>query len=487
MKALSPVLVGSLLALAAAAIPACEESSAPPSTVDAGTPDGFAPDTGTTAGDASASLLEPCPAPPTGAGTEHAKEITADETWTAAASPHRVTFGIRLLAKVTIEPCATVLVGDGYTITVGTSGKAGSLVAKGQRGVDASGAPVRRAVTFAAADPAKPWGSISIDSGSKVDLESTILTDGAAAVSDQNGGGVILAYGIASNGPDIVKNVRAVDVTIERSRGYGMNFQRLSAFTDDSKDIVIKGSGRADAAFPLRLGPGALSSLPGGLSLTGNNADEVEILSDNTSMVSDTIKARGVPYRVSGRLRVAPGVDGAASVLTIEAGVTLRFDSAADDGLQLGTSDQRQGVLVAAGTAAAPITFTSAKATPAAADWKNIYFSYSPPTGNRIENAVIEYAGKASGAQSYGCGPAENDASILILSGRPTDAFIKNTTFRNGGGDTGLILGWTSDQTGPDFVATNTFTNMPACHIGRWRNVTGEACPGSVAGSPVCF
>jgi len=477
---------GSFLVVITSTVLACEDTGGSPSTGEAGAPDAFVPDGGASTSDAS-TVLVPCPAAPTGPGTEHAKEITADETWTAAAGPHRVTFGIRMLATVTVEPCATVLVGDAYTITVGTSGMKGELVARGQLGVDASGAPVRRPVTFAAADPAKPWGSIRVEADSKVDLQSVILSDGASPTSDQNGGGVVLAIGRASNGTEIVKNVRAVDVSIERSRGFGMSFQSLSAFTDDSKDIVIKDGGRADAAFPIRLGPGALSTLPAGLSLSGNAANEVEILAGNTSMVSDTIKARGVPYRVSGRLRVAPFADGGPSVLTVEPGVTLRFDTTSDNGLQIGTSDQRQGVLVAAGTAASKITFTSAKPTPAAADWKNIYFAYSPPTGNRIENAVIEYAGGPSGAQGYGCGPAENDASVLILSGRPADAFIKSTAFQNCGGDTGIVLGWTSDQAGPDFVATNTFTSMPVCHVSRWRNATGETCPGSTAGSPVCF
>jgi hypothetical protein len=381
-----------------------------------------------------------------------------------------------------------VLVSEGYTITVGKSDGKGTLVAKGLSGVDASGAPLLRPVTFAAADPSKPWGSIAVAAGSMLDLEAAVLSDGANPTSDQNGGGAIVAYGLASNGPDVVANVRVKGVTIERSRGYGISFTSLSSFTADSAGLTIKDGGRAGAAFPVRLGLGALGSLPSGLTLSGNNADEVEILGDNTAMPSDTIRARGVPYRVSGRIRVAPDKDGPPSKLTIEAGVTLRFDNTgADNGLHVGTSDVRQGILFADGTAAAPITFTSAKPAPAAGDWKNIYFSYSPASGNRIAHAVIEYAGGPSGAQGYGCGNPENDASVLILSTRPTDAFVQNTTLKNGAGDTGILLGWTSDAAGPDFVSTNTFTNMPTCHVSRWRSATGEACPGSVAGSPVCF
>lgn len=468
------------LAFFAAVFPGCSDDPAPP---PGGTP-GADGSTGTDGG--PLPVLAPC-ATPSGPGTEHKGDITADETWTAAASPHRITFGTRILSTVKVEACATVLVDEGYTITVGDDDKPGALVAKGERGVDASGAPLRRAVTFAASDPQKPWGSIAVDIQGKLDLESTILRDAANERSDQNGGGAVVVYG--QNKPStLLQSVRVKDVRVENARGFGFNFLTLTGFTDDSSDLTVTGSGRAAAAFPIRMPPGALRTVPPNLQLSGNAADEVQIVAANVAMASDTIRARGVPYRVSGRIRVAPEADGAAVTLTIEAGVTLRFDDdRGDNGLQIGTSDVRQGILVAEGTAAAPITFTSAKSPPAAANWKNIYFSHSPSSGNRITHAIIEYAGAPSGAQGYGCGPVENDASILILSARPSDAFIQNTTFRNGGGDTGLLLGWSSDMSGPDFVATNTFTNMPSCKVSRWRNETGNACPGSVNGSPLCF
>ncbi|MEQ1572079.1 MAG: hypothetical protein ABMA64_41005, partial [Myxococcota bacterium] len=39
-----------------------------------------------------------CPAP-TGPGTEHATWISADETWSAADSPHRIPYTLRLTAR----------------------------------------------------------------------------------------------------------------------------------------------------------------------------------------------------------------------------------------------------------------------------------------------------------------------------------------------------------------------------------------------------
>ncbi len=481
--------------LAALPVAACvDSSSSPPATsgtdggVSLGDGGGGPSDDGGSSGDGGGGpTLAPCPAAPAGAGTEHKNDITADETWTLAGSPHRITYNARVLSTVRIEPCATVLIDDGYSITIGnTPNVKGTLIAKGEHGVDANGKPIQRPVTIAASDSAKPWGSIYVNGSGMLDLEDVILRDGASPTADQNGGGVVITYGNDVGTGSVLKTVRAVNVTVDKARGYGFNFHTFTGFTDDSSNITVTGSGRADRPFPIRMLPGTLSTLPT-VTLTGNTANEVQIIADNTAMITDTFHARGVPYRVSGRMRVAPAADGGAVTLNIEAGATLRFETWADSGLQIGTSDQRQGILVANGTATAPIRFTSAKDTPAAADWKNIYFSYTPSTGNSITYATIEYAGAPSGAQGYGCGPAENDASILLLAGRPDTAFIQNTTFQNGGGDTGLLLGWSSDASGPDFVATNTFTSMPSCKVSRWRNATGTACPGSTAGSPVCL
>jgi hypothetical protein len=467
---------------------ACGSSSVPSAPLpDAGAPDAGALEAGVVDGGVDAgSGLEACPDLTGGTGTVHTGDITTAETWTASGSPHRITNNLRLLATLTIEECATVLLDAGLTITVGSKGlPTAKLVAKGRRGLDRAGAPLRRPVTFAAADPTKPWGSLHVDATSQVDFESVVLRDGATPESDQNSGGVLVAYG-PDNVTTVNKNLRVVDVEIENARGYGINLLRYEGFSDDSKDLTIRNSGRADRPASIVVAPGAVGTIPSGFSASGNFA-AIEIAASSQDSPTDRIKAFGTPYLVSGRLRVGPPVDGSPATLTIEPGVTLRFAETSDSGLLIGTSSMRQGILVATGTAAAPITFTSAKSPAAAGDWRHIYFNYSPATGNRIEHAVIAYAGAFSGAQGYGCGPAENDASVLLLAGRPSGAFIQHTRFENGAGDTGILLGWVSDADGPDFVATNTFVGMPACRVSRWRNATGPACPGSGVDPIVCF
>ncbi len=97
-------------------------------------------------------------------------------------------------------------------------------------------------------------------------------------------------------------------------------------------------------------------------------------------------------YNVVGNVIVTNGV-----TLTIEPGALIRFAT--------GTGLNVRGSLVAMGTAASPITFTSASGSPAAGDWNGIYFeedsngavvdaSYNYVSGSIVRYSTIQYATK---------------------------------------------------------------------------------------------
>jgi len=192
----------------------------------------------------------------------------------------------------------------------------------------------------------------------------------------------------------------------------------------------------------------------------------------------------GVPYHVTGPIYVNANADGAPVKLTIAAGTTLAFEDLASSGLVIGSSMTRQGILEAIGTAADPIVFTSAKATKAAGDWRSLSFRASPPTGNRVSYARVEYAGAESGASSFGCGPSDNDGAVFIQGTGgdqmpPASAFIDNTTFDNIAGTTVIVSGWIDDA-GPNMSPTNTFgPATPACKVSKPRRTGGgDVCDG---------
>jgi len=54
--------------------------------------------------------------------------------------------------------------------------------------------------------------------------------------------------------------------------------------------------------------------------------------------------------------------------------------------------------------------------------------SGSPPSGNKFNYVQIKFAGGNSGHASYGCGPGDNDAALLISDWTPADVFAQNVS-----------------------------------------------------------
>ncbi|MBI4745247.1 MAG: right-handed parallel beta-helix repeat-containing protein, partial [Deltaproteobacteria bacterium] len=125
------------------------------------------------------------------------------------------------------------------------------------------------------------------------------------------------------------------------------------------------------------------------------------------------------PYILSGSVLVNAGV-----TLTIEPGVTVKFDS--------GKSLQIDGTLIARGTSSDKITFTSNKSAPAAGDWGYILFSDTSTDatydgsgnytgGSVLEFAVVEYAGGVA---------VNNNGAVRLNNAHP---LINYCTIRNNG------------------------------------------------------
>lgn len=414
---------------------------------------------------------------PTGAGTDITEDITADTTWTAEQSPYRIKNNITLRATLTLKPCTLVLLAERAQVFVGSAPTAGKLVAQGEaeeRGNDV----VLRPVVFAPLVEGKAWGAVVVDRVGFLDAQFTAFVQGGHKELDR---AAIVARGNRTTAMELVKNVRVRGAFVLDSQTDGVQMLSLAGFTDDSILLAVLDSGADNHPNPLWIEAGAVGTIPPDSVFQGNTRNEVLVDPFAAAMLSDHFKALSIPYRILGPLYVGADTDGTTTTLTIDAGATLGFDSSAGSGLLIGNSAARLGLLVANGTADKPIVFTSAKASKAPGDWLGIYFRYSPESGNTINYARIEFAGAPSGAQGYGCGPIENDASVLLLASRPSSAFITNTTFANAGGDTQILSGWASDADGPVFTATNTFAASPACRVSKWQRVTGVACPLSPA------
>jgi len=394
---------------------------------------------------------------PTGPGTQHATSPATDETWSAADSPHVITTSLAIPAgrTLTIAPCAVVQLQFSVGVTV-----EGTLIAEGT-----AATPIR--FEGAATDA---WGAIETRAGAVVRL--------AHVTVDGGGGGREATLDIRGDQDAAPQPILRVDhVTVRGASAGGVQVREGGGFAPGSTDLTITGA----AWVPLAIWGRAAGGIPTG-TYSGNGTDAIFLtaLGGRDDIQEDTTLAdHGVPYRVGGngggllfRVRGA-----SAPVLTIAAGATLQFA----DGARLlvdATTSGMGGALVVAGTAAAPVTFTSASATPVAGRWVGLVFLGAQDPHNAITHARIAYAGGESQISSYDCpSPLNtgfaNNGAVVIAGGQPAGAFITSTIIEASWGD-GIVRGWTGAVI--DLLPTNTFTSVARCHQTYPRPASGS-CP----------
>lgn len=449
---------GSLLSMVfvAHAFAGCQSNDSSPSGGDAGTP--------AEGGGTDANVPSTCAAA-AGAGTKHDTTPTADETWTAAASPHVIGSSLSIPAGLTIrvEPCAVVQM----------KGAVGMLVEGKLLALGAADKPIR----FERGDAAVAWTSIEARKGSELRFAHVTVEGGGSS-----NGGVPTQFGALDLRGDQEAATQptffADHVTVKGSQSLGIWVREGGGFAPGSTDLSITGG----ATFPISIWGRAAGTLPSG-TYTGNAVDEIILpaMGGRDDIKEDTTFAdRGVPYRVGGptggKTLVVAG-SGSVPLLTIEPGVTLRFDKDVRVNVD-SASNVATGALRAEGSAAKPIVLMSAAATPAAGDWVGIVLEGTPDPRTKIAFTKISHAGGASQISSFDCpGPLaagfSNEGAILIVGGQPASPFVTNTTIDTSAGD-GIVRGWTGEAV--ELLATNTFTNVTRCNQTFPKPKVG-ACP----------
>ena len=437
----------------------CSDEASP---VESG--DGGAAGVDSGAGDAAAPST--C-GPVTGDGTKHSGNLeSAQETWTAAGSPHVIDFSltIREGESLTIEPCAVVRIQKNMGILV-----EGTLAAEGT---------ATSPITIERAVESDPWRNIETRKGASLRLAHVTIAGGGDLDTDRLDTTAMLDVRGDQDLPQ--GNVHVDHVTLTGSGSVGLILREGGALSATSTELTITGSANA----PVRSWANLAGSIPSG-RYTGNGNDEILIdgLTNRDAIEQDmTLANRGVPYHVLGaEVRVGDtSADGRPkATLTIEAGVTIRFAKDSRLAIDAYTTDKPgAGVLRAIGTATQPIVFTSAEAAPAPGSWVGLTFKGTPDPNNRIEHAKIAYAGGTSGISSYDCfNPSKDSASnygaIIFHGGQPASGFVTNTSFEDSAGD-GIVRGWTGDLV--DFLATNTFAGIALCNQ-SYPKPAAATCP----------
>jgi hypothetical protein len=445
--------------------------------VDAGSADVVVPvDAG---GDEEATTSPACEGGPADAGapgTMHGGSVSQPETWTQAGSPYRLPYDTEITAPLTLEACTTVLIGAQKTLTV--TG-AGSIVAKG----------TQLAPVYVMRKDAANWASIRAVSGGTLSFEWTQIHDGGDPLNTIPYLAAMLDVRADQTKPP-AGILRAVHLSLAGSSSQGIYLHEGGAFTADSTGIIVEGS----SGYPIHASANLAGTIPSDSSnnyALVNGTNEILISGGDAYQTiaswDVTFHDLGVPYHIGGTtetgLLEVGGQPGAKATLTIDPGVTLRFKKGgalhvdASQGTNAAT-----GALIAVGTPAKPIVFTSGESPQVAGDWLGLDFGEMPSSSDELEYVTIAYAGGATTSGSSSCpypGTTINDAALRIY-GAPTSAFLTHGSITDSASN-GIDRGWASDSQ-PDFLAdgTNVFARIAQCTQTFPKNAQNGGCPNPV-------
>ncbi len=412
--------------------------------------------------------------------TMHGGAISASERWTRGI--HLVASSVSLGAGVvlTVEGCTEVRLAPDTNLSADNAGA--RIVVEGT-----AATPVR----FVRSEPARAWGSVHAGFGGSLRLAHSTLEGGGGGDLARSFAGATVA--VRGEQEVLPVKLHVDQVVVQGSAGLGVAMCS-SRFTPESRGLTVTGSG----TFPLYTGVDIATDVPTG-AYTGNTTDEILLQSSATYSNARPLRAdailrnRGVPYRAGGPDQRGPTIivgdgrsEGPNALLEIEAGVTLRFppgDGSSGvlvQGHLMNGAWTTQGALRVRGTAAAPVTFTSAAERPAAGDWMGLYFKDAIDPRTAIEHAVIEYAGGPSQTRgvcaSNAAGNIDADSAVIIFlqpERTPERAFVTDSTLRRSANG-GFYRNWRGADV--DFTPTNTFEALAGCRQSGVQVEAGGSC-----------
>jgi hypothetical protein len=411
----------------------------------------------------------------------HSSDVTADETWAGDGVTHSVTssFAIKAPATLTIQPCAIVALAPGVEITVVgdiTGNRPAKLLAAGTDATTAF-------IAFIPATAGQPWGFLhGVNAQSLIELDFTIL---AQAGAGGNFSFYAAIYMVGTGHFELPGPVLKVNhLVIDHPVGAGVFLDSGSSFTSDSDLLMVMNA----PDHPVALEMMAAGSIPPFLGKQ-NVYDDALVTGPSENIFGDLTINANMPIHITSDVNVSDTSSAHLPVtLTLLPGAELRFDPVVNTGAQGfrmvfgGTGNPGSnpvGQLIAVGTPAAPIRFTSAATAPAPGDWAGLQML--EPGSSELAYVTIEYAGAPGGYVSANCRPTgTNDQAALLIGNSdfiPSPGILTNSTIQFSAGY-GIDAVWaTTAPNDPDLSGNgNVFSNNARC-AQTYNGVTSGSCP----------
>lgn len=361
----------------------------------------------------------------------HFGQIDADETWQAGVIHIVFSYVTINNATVTIEPGAVVRFTEGASLEVGTETEvtAATLIAKGT--------PEEPILFTADSDTpfAGFWSTISFgngDSGNSI-VENCIIEYGGG----DNSYGDALMKIRASAGVTVQHN------TFRKSGGYGIYVDSpgiFKSFTGNTLSECQDGSLLMSA-----------EAVPG-IGLDNTLVTPVIVENGSIKTATATWKKLNVPYQILGGTLYVGSESG--TTWTIEPGTTIKLPHWSD--IVVGGFSTSKATLIANGTSAEPITFTSVDPVSTAEQrWGALHFGIGTNALTSLKYCTIENGGITSSTAER----AEiilEDCSINIESTKVLNS-VDYAILLNSEASFGTFTGNTIDNPGHDGV--NIYAN----------------------------
>ncbi len=337
-----------------------------------------------------------------GCVVDHCGPVEASETWHAHLR-HRVTCDVLVEGasspRLAVEDGALVLFESGAGLYAGWSSDGA---------IEVDGHTLGVTFTSAAAAPAPAdWKGLFIGPWSEGSRLAGLTVEWAGGAPLAETGGIHLA--------DVEVVLEACAVTgsgrhgLFAERGAAPLVTGSSFHSNLGDGVRLSGAGLARAGAPSFTANSLTGNGGHGISLPAESAGELDPSSTfaGNALAGVRVEAGAVgrtatwqaldePFLVSGPVRVF-GASG--PVLSIAPGAALRFAPAA--GIEAGLSGA--GSLRAVGTAALPILFTSASASPAPGDWLGLVVGPFCDDGTTLlDHVTIEQGGGSGSAANLG-------------------------------------------------------------------------------------
>ncbi len=311
-----------------------------------------------------------------GGPTYHGGEISQSETWYPSGNPHVCTLDVSVQdasnsPTLTIMPGCLVQFRGDYELYTGWS-EAGAIVA--------NGTPDSGIVFTTTTNPATPgsWASVGIyyRATSAVSFRYCTFEYGG---SDQNKSAFFVENATA----------KFTNNTVRYSGTTGAKCQGTGHFSEFAANTFSNNDGHA-----LEIDPDYVGLLGGGNTFTANTNNDIlvrvgEVTTDATWL------NQGAPYVIGGDISVQDASN--SPVLTIAPGCSLKFNG----DYEFHTGWSQPGAIIAEGTAALPIVFSTTANPKTPGSWASVGVYYRATAATSFDYCTFEYGGSDAGKGTF--------------------------------------------------------------------------------------